>query len=67
MPAISGIELAGRINRLRPQMPIIVFTGMSIELLRRDAEEAGVRALINKPLNRIDLAREIRKVLDEPI
>jgi PAS domain S-box-containing protein len=65
MAAITGIELAGRISRLRPGLPIILFTGMSTDLLRQDAETAGVCALINKPLNRIDLALAIRKVLDE--
>ena len=65
MATITGVELAGRINRMRPGLPIILFTGMDIELLRRDAEKAGVRTLINKPLNRIDLAIAIRKVLDD--
>ncbi|MEJ2660927.1 MAG: response regulator [Desulfobacteraceae bacterium] len=66
MSAVTGIELAARMNRLQPELPIILFTGMNIELLRQDAEKAGVRSLINKPLNRIDLALAIRKVLDEP-
>jgi CheY-like chemotaxis protein len=65
MPVISGIELAARINRLQPDLPIILFTGMNIDLLRQDAERAGVQNLINKPLNRIELALTIRKVLDE--
>lgn len=65
MPVISGIELAARINRLQPDLPIILFTGMNIDLLRQDAEKAGVQTLINKPLNRIELALTIRKVLDE--
>jgi len=66
MPAITGIELAARIHRLQPELPIILFTGISLDLLRQDAEKAGVRTLINKPLNRIELALAIRKVLDEP-
>jgi two-component system cell cycle sensor histidine kinase/response regulator CckA len=66
MPGITGIELAARMNRLQPQLPIILCTGMNIELLRREAEKAGIRNLLNKPLNRIDLALAIRKVLDEP-
>lgn len=64
MPTITGIELASRISRLKPELPIILFTGVSIELLHRDAEKSGVRTIINKPLNRIELAIAIRKVLD---
>jgi hypothetical protein len=40
---------------------------MSIEPLREDAEKAGVITIINKPLNRIELATAIRKVLDESV
>ena len=65
MPGVTGIEIAGRIIRLRPGLPVILYTGMSIEPLREDAEKAGVIAIINKPLNRIELATAIRKVLDE--
>lgn len=67
MPTITGVELAARINRLQPELPIILFTGMNIDLLRQDAEKAGVHNIINKPLNRIELAFAIRKVLDELI
>ncbi len=65
MPALTGIELADRIHRMQGKLPIILLTGMGIEQLRRDAEEAGIGTLMNKPLNRIDLAIAIRKVLDE--
>jgi PAS domain S-box-containing protein len=66
MAALTGVELAVRMHRLQPDLPIVLFTGMNLELLRQDAEKAGVRSLLNKPLNRIDLAVAIRKVLDEP-
>lgn len=66
MPTLTGVELAARMHHLQPALPIILFTGMNIELLRQEAEKAGIKSLINKPLNRIDLALAIRKVLDEP-
>ncbi len=65
MPDLTGIELAARIHQLTSRMPIILLTGMEIDGLRPDAKKAGVRTLMNKPLNRIDLAVAIRKVLDE--
>ena len=49
MPVISGIELAARINRLQPDRPIILFTGMNIELLRRDAELSLVESRHHDP------------------
>ena len=65
MPKISGIDLAARIHEVQPGLPIILFTGIGIDQLRTEAQRAGVRTIINKPLNRIELALAIRKVLDE--
>jgi nitrogen-specific signal transduction histidine kinase/ActR/RegA family two-component response regulator len=64
MPVVTGIELSARINRLRPGLPVILYTGMGIEKLREEAEKAGVRTIMNKPLNRIELAVAVREVLD---
>lgn len=64
MPTVTGIELSARINRLRPDLPIILYTGMGIEPLWKEARKAGIRTILNKPLNRIELAVAIREVLD---
>jgi len=66
MPGLTGIDLAARIHNVRPGLPVILFTGIGIDQLRSEAQKAGVRTIINKPLNRIELALAIRKVLDEP-
>ncbi|MBI5441893.1 MAG: PAS domain S-box protein [Deltaproteobacteria bacterium] len=63
MPGMRGIELARRIHEERPQLPILLCSGYSPmedpDILR----EAGVRAVLSKPVPVRDLARAIRGVL----
>lgn len=65
IPETTGIEISRIVKESRPSIKIILYTGMSIEPLEKDAQAAGVGEIINKPLNRIELAAAIRRVLDE--
>ena len=65
MPEISGIELAKRILKIRPNIPIILNTGYSSRASEEKAKEAGIREFVMKPIDRRTLATIIRKVLDE--
>ncbi len=64
MPNLSGDKLAIQMLRIRPDIPIIVCTGYSKKLSRDLIEDIGVKAIAYKPLERGDLARIIRKVLN---
>ena len=65
MPGMTGLELAKRILQLCPEMPIIICTGFSSVISAEKAKSAGIRHLAMKPLDKGDLARVVRKVLDE--
>ena len=65
MPDISGVEAAASMLRARPDIPAVIYTGLNMESLQEDAKKAGVKTIINKPLNRIELAVAIRKALDD--
>ena len=65
MPEMTGIELAGEVLALRPNMPIIMCTGYS-QLIDADKAKAGdIKAFAMKPLTKREIARTIRKVLDK--
>ncbi len=64
MPELTGIELAGEVLKIRPEIPVILCTGYSARVDRKTAEEAGIRAFLHKPLGRNDLAKAVRHVLD---
>ena len=53
------------IYSLRADMPIIMCTGFSYLVDADRAKAAGIRAFAMKPLTKREIARTIRKVLDE--
>ncbi|KRB93004.1 hybrid sensor histidine kinase/response regulator [Noviherbaspirillum sp. Root189] len=60
MPSMSGIELAKRARRLRPDMKILLASGYPLPALK--AQHSGVDefAFINKPYKLADLAKKLR-------
>jgi len=64
MPAMSGMRLAKKLLKIRPDVPIILCTGYSATTSREKAKEAGIKEFIMKPLARHELAQAIRRALD---
>jgi signal transduction histidine kinase len=64
MPEMTGIELAGEILAIRPDMAIIMCTGFSHLVDADIARVAGIKAFVMKPLTKREIARTIRNVLD---
>jgi signal transduction histidine kinase len=60
MPGMSGLELAGRLAELKPDLPIILTTGFSEEIAKSGA---GGRPVILKPYRPETLAAAIDQVL----
>jgi len=65
MPDMTGVELAKEILTLRPGIPVILCTGFSHLVDAEGATAAGIRAFAMKPLTKREIAKTIRKVLDE--
>lgn len=65
MPEMTGEQLAKEVLKIRPDMPIIICTGFSEKIDDEKAKEIGIRQYVEKPLNRSDLAKLVRHVLDE--
>lgn len=63
MPELTGDRLAGMITNIRPEIPIILCTGYSHRLDRKTIADAGIRAILHKPLVKNELAGTIRDVL----
>ncbi len=64
MPVLSGMELAEKMQRLRPDIPIILCTGFSERINREMGVGAGFRECIMKPVVKSELALAMRRVLD---
>jgi PAS domain S-box-containing protein len=64
MPHLSGLELAGELLKMRPGLPIIIWTGYSETLTPEKARALGFRELLAKPLVPRQLAESVRRKLD---
>jgi two-component system, cell cycle sensor histidine kinase and response regulator CckA len=65
MPGLTGIELAGEILQIRPDIPVILCTGFNEKATGEAAREMGIKKLIMKPLERSQLAKLVRSVLED--
>jgi PAS domain S-box-containing protein len=64
MPEMMGDKLAQKILEIRPDIPVIMYTGYSEYITEDRAKSLGIRQLILKPFEIEDLAKSIRKELD---
>ncbi len=65
MPHMTGQELAEKIVRIKPEMPIILCTGFSELITKEKAREIGISKFITKPISLKDLAQYVREILDK--
>jgi nitrogen-specific signal transduction histidine kinase len=64
MPGMTGDQLAGRLMKIRPDIPVVLCTGFSERISPEKALDMGIREFIMKPLELKTLSHILRKVLD---
>ena len=65
MPGMTGAEFSREVLRIRPDMPIVMFTGYTEGIDEPSLHRIGIRKVMMKPLTREALSDAIRSVLDE--
>ena len=65
MPNMSGDRLAREIQKIRPELPIILCTGYSERMSAQRAKEMGIKAFILEPIVIKDLAHAVREALSD--
>jgi PAS domain S-box-containing protein len=63
MPRLTGLQLSRLVKRMRPGLPVILCTGYGEALKPRELEAAGVRTLVNKPVEPEALRELLRAAL----
>jgi CheY-like chemotaxis protein len=63
MPGITGMSLAREIAAARPGLPVLLYTGNTDRVERQELEAAGVRALLQKPVEPDALYEVLRSAL----
>jgi PAS domain S-box-containing protein len=64
MPLLSGTDLIEELIKVNPDIPTFLCTGYSSKIDEAHAKELGINAFMMKPLDLIQLAQTVRKVLD---
>ncbi|NUO20041.1 PAS domain S-box protein [bacterium] len=63
MPAMTGLQLAEKIKKSLPEMPVILMSGFSKEIDNERLEKAGVCCMIVKPPVPAELGNRVNSVL----
>ena len=63
MPEVSGVELADRMERERPDVRILFMTGYAEEVVVNEGILGKNRECIGKPFTQEQITRRVRKIL----
>ena len=66
MPQMSGLELAAKLRKISPGLPIILTTGYSKSVDEDSLRAAGVSEVVMKPLTLRDLAAAVNRAVALP-
>jgi len=66
MPGLQGAELAEELGASRPNLPVILMTGLNQPPNLSASRHAPLRFVFQKPINFIELSHRMRKFLDRP-
>ncbi|MBM7062184.1 PAS domain S-box protein [Pseudomonas sp. UL073] len=65
MPRLTGLQVARRLLVLRADLPIVLYSGFSDQLSEGQVQAEGLRALLRKPVDQVQLHRLLRQLLSE--
>jgi len=66
MPGLQGAELAEEVGAIRPDMPVILMTGLNQPPDLSGSRFAPLRSVFRKPIDFIELSQRMRQILDVP-
>ena len=62
---VDGLQLSQAIHEIEPSLPVIVYTGTSLELDHAEGLPFGIRRVLAKPVAYRDLAEALQSALVE--
>jgi CheY-like chemotaxis protein len=66
LPEMHGLQTLGQIRALDARVPVVVATGETSDDTRQQCARLGVHEYLTKPVEHADLARALRRALDDP-
>jgi CheY-like chemotaxis protein len=64
MPNMTGTQLSRNLIALRPDIPVILFSGYPERVIPEELKSIGIKDFVMKPISRQEIAEVIRRVLD---
>ncbi len=68
MPQMNGIDFVQQLRQIRPDVPVIVVSGSTRNIMQRfgidNIQVPGANASLSKPFKSIDLLAQIRQLLE---
>lgn len=64
MPDMPGDQLIAQIQSINPDISTMICSGYSSRMSEENALQMGIKAFLMKPLNKAELAKKVRDVLD---
>ena len=64
MPGMTGDSLAGKLMKVRSDIPVIICTGYSEKMDEQRAKDLGIKGLMMKPFTIRSLSKIVRNALD---
>ena len=63
MPDMTGIQLAEALLKVRPDIPIILYSGFAEDITPQMAKSKGIKEMLSKPLSKPNLSEILRRCL----
>lgn len=64
MPGVTGWKVAEKVKEIKPDIPVVLFTGWGAQYEEHDLTQRGVDAVLSKPLSLEKLLTVIRRVIN---
>ncbi len=65
MPKMTGTDLAKQILEIRPDMPVILFSGFNETIFSEKSDLSGITDFIEKPFDKLKLGQAVRKAFNK--
>ena len=65
MPGMDGLDMASRMKKSHPEMPVVVITGYGTEASEKKARDLGVAGFLHKPLSPESIIENAERVMRE--
>lgn len=65
MPGLNGIQLAEKIRQIKPNLPIIIYSGYTDTTIQQNCRDLGINKLLLKPILPDTLSLIVKQILAE--